>query len=80
VTAKQPAFLASSEPNYPGWKATIDGQPAPILDTNAAFRGVNIPAGQHRVQFVFAPMLFYISLGISSASWIAWIILLKSST
>jgi hypothetical protein len=80
VTAKRPAFLASSEPNYPGWKATIDGRPAPILDTNAAFRGVNVPAGQHRVQFVFAPSLFYISLGISAASWIAWIILLKSST
>jgi hypothetical protein len=74
VIASQPAFLASSEPNYPGWKAMIDGRSAPIYNTNAAFRGLNVPAGRHRVRFVFEPFLFYVSLGISATAWAAWIV------
>jgi len=47
------AYLATSEAHYPGWTATVDGRPAPVYYTNAAFRGVPVPAGRHRVEFRF---------------------------
>ena len=54
----------TSEAYYPGWLAEIDGQPAPIVLTNAAFRGIAIPAGKHRVVMRFAPNI-WIGLGIT---------------
>jgi hypothetical protein len=38
---------------YPGWRATIDGKPAPILRWGGAFQGLDVPAGEHTVCFEF---------------------------
>ncbi len=48
-------MLALHDPYYPGWVAEIDGRPAPILRADVLFRGVEMPAGRHRVVFRFAP-------------------------
>jgi hypothetical protein len=37
----------------------LDGAPARIHRTNYLFRGVVVPAGTHRVTFVFTPRAFY---------------------
>jgi hypothetical protein len=67
-----PTYLASSEVNYPGWKAEIDGQPARLFYTNVAFRGLPVPAGRHVVTMRFAPaLLLWAGLG-SLAGWLAW--------
>jgi hypothetical protein len=40
---------------YPGWEARVDGVRRPILRANLLFRGVEIEAGTHRVEFTFNP-------------------------
>ncbi|MFN2482809.1 MAG: YfhO family protein, partial [Pyrinomonadaceae bacterium] len=55
VRAAADSFLVLSDVNYPGWRASVDGQEARVLQTNYSLRGVRVPAGDHAVEFTFAP-------------------------
>jgi hypothetical protein len=66
--ASRGSLLVLSETNYPGWKAWLDDQPAPIYSTDIALRGVIVPAGAHRVRMEFRPLILPIALGISLAT------------
>jgi hypothetical protein len=63
-----PTFLVLSDVFYPGWQATIDGQPTKIFQTNYVQRGVQVPAGEHRVEYRFEPLSFKLGVGITMAS------------
>lgn len=47
--------LVVSDLFYPGWKVTVDGQPCPLIQANLALRGVVVPPGTHRVEWVYHP-------------------------
>jgi hypothetical protein len=49
----QPGFLVLSEIYYRGWEAWIDGRRAPVEKVNYTLRGLSVPAGEHRIEFVF---------------------------
>ncbi|MBI1765516.1 MAG: YfhO family protein [Acidobacteria bacterium] len=49
----QPGFLVLSEMYYRGWDAFIDGRRVPVERVNYALRGLSVPAGEHRVEFLF---------------------------
>ena len=51
--ADKPAVLVASEVNYPGWQATVDGQPANIYAADYLLRGVVLAAGNHRVEMKY---------------------------
>jgi uncharacterized membrane protein YfhO len=54
--ANTPQFAVFSEVYYDrGWNAYIDNQPASIIKTNYALRGLFIPAGNHEIVFRFEP-------------------------
>ncbi len=78
VETDTPAILVLSDTFYPGWRATVDGQPAPIYPTNAAFRGVLVPPGRHRVEMHFRPRSLMIGAGMATiGGWgciILWLI------
>jgi hypothetical protein len=44
-----------SEIYYPGWTATIDGQPAELGRVDYVLRALNVPAGNHKVELTFQP-------------------------
>jgi len=45
--------LLVSENYYPGWKATVDGKPAPIGRADYTFIGVELPSGARSIQLDF---------------------------
>jgi hypothetical protein len=49
-----PGLLVLADLWDPGWRAWINGKPAPILRTNHALRGVVLPAGFSTVEFRYA--------------------------
>ena len=65
VESPQQAFLVTSEAHYPGWRAFLDGVETPIAMTNAAFRGLPVPAGRHRVEMRFEPAILARSAAVS---------------
>lgn len=56
VDAASAGVLVLHDIAYPGWTATVDGIPTPVLRTNLIFRGVEIPGGHHTVEFSFQPL------------------------
>ncbi|MDX1627138.1 MAG: YfhO family protein [Fulvivirga sp.] len=80
VSTSADAFAVFSEIYYPkGWEATIDGAPVDILRVNYILRGLEIPAGDHEIKFVFAPKAYYIGDKITFASSLALLIVLLGS-
>ena len=41
----------------PNWKVMVDGQPQRLLRCNYLMRGVEVPNGEHTIEFRFAPSL-----------------------
>ena len=55
ASANRPGVLVVLEAYREGWTAKVDGEPAPLLRTNALFRGVALPAGSHLVEMAYLP-------------------------
>ena len=51
----QPGFLVLSDLYYPGWEATVDGEPVPIYEANASVWAVPLDEGTHTAEFRFKP-------------------------
>jgi hypothetical protein len=69
-----------SEIYYPkGWKASIDGKEAPILRADYILRALEIPAGNHTIEFKFEPEAYTVGNKVTMASsWLVLLILLGS--
>jgi hypothetical protein len=55
VSADRNGLLILHDLYYPGWEATVDGVRVPLVKANILFRGVEVPAGSHVVEFKFRP-------------------------
>lgn len=71
VTTPQPALLVLSELSYPGWRLTVDGAAAPLLEANGLLRAVALDAGAHRVEMTYQPASVSAGLLVSLAALLA---------
>ena len=55
VESGRGGIIVFSENYYPGWTATIDGQPTELGRVNYILRALNIAAGKHKVELMFYP-------------------------
>ena len=55
VTSNKGGVIVFSEIYYPGWTATIDGQPAELGRVNYILRALNVKPGTHKVVLDFHP-------------------------
>ncbi len=58
VAAPRPGIVVLHDLFYPGWEAFVDGNKQPVLRANILFRGVEVPAGHHKIAFSFRPLSF----------------------
>lgn len=82
LTVRSPAqgLLVLSEVYYPGWRATVNGQPTGISKVNGLLRGVVVPTGESKVAFWYAPRSVLVGAIISSLTFfgaLAFAIVLK---
>jgi uncharacterized membrane protein YfhO len=58
-------YLILLDTFYPGWLATVDGQPTPIYRANYIGRAVFLPAGEHTVHFQYHPLSFRLGVWVT---------------
>ena len=58
VQTPSDGYLVLTDAWYPGWHVYVDGQEAPLLRADLIFRAVFLTAGEHTVEFTYAPASF----------------------
>lgn len=66
VTLTDNALLVISQPYAPGWTASVDGQPTPLLHADYAFDGLALTAGTHDVALRYLPAGLLPGLGAAA--------------
>lgn len=73
-------ILLVSDVFYPGWQVYLDGMEGKIYRSDFVFRAVAIPAGKHKVSFLYNPKSFNLGLRVSMFAtmlFIIWLGILK---
>ncbi|HSP95686.1 MAG TPA: YfhO family protein [Candidatus Dormibacteraeota bacterium] len=73
VRAPARGFVHLADQHFPGWEATVNGAPAPILRASYLFRAVEVPAGESVVEFRYRPASLRIGAAISATTVLALI-------
>ncbi len=68
--SRRAALLVVADADYPGWHATVNGAPVPILRTNVLSRGVPLPPGVHEVVLTYRPTNWTRALWVGGAGWL----------
>lgn len=71
INTPENAVLSISLPDYNGWNAEINGEPADIIRAYGGLSAVEIPAGEHQLHLYFAPMSYTIGALMSLLTWIS---------
>jgi hypothetical protein len=74
ATIDAPGYVVLADTWYPGWQATVDGEPAELLKANHAFRAVHVEAGEHRIEMRYRPTSIVVG-GVTSLATLGLLIL-----
>jgi hypothetical protein len=61
-------LLLFSERFIPGWRATLDGDQAPLLQADGILQGVCVPAGDHVIRVSYWPASLSVGAGLSAGA------------
>ena len=75
VRAESPGYLVLSDTWFPGWRATVNEQPAAILRANVLFRAVPVGVGDQVVELRYEPVSVRIGALVSAASLVLGLVL-----
>jgi|GEM_PF-1319424 len=64
-------FVFLSDQYYPGWEATVNDIPTPIMRANYAFRLIRVPAGASTVRFRYRPKSLWLGMWVSVLALVA---------
>jgi hypothetical protein len=64
LEADRPTMVVIRDGYAPGWTATVEGSPAPVLRANGRYRAVAIPAGKSHVVLSYRPASLGRGLGV----------------
>ncbi len=67
VEAAEPALVASGQPAIPGWRLAVGGRDVEPVIVDGAFLGLEVPAGRHAVELVYAPSSWRLGLWSAGA-------------
>lgn len=70
IDAPDNAILSLAQPHYPGWQASLNGQATDIIRAYGGLSAIEIPAGQHRLRLLFAPMSYTVGGLWSLVTWL----------
>jgi len=65
VKTAGPAIIVFRGNGGPGWKAKVDGRPAPVINVNFGGKGVFLPEGASRVEIRYLPASFLLGAAVS---------------
>lgn len=71
VEAETDSILVLSDTYDPGWRVFIEGREEKVLRANYNFRGVAVPGGTSRVEFIYNPFSFKLGIGLTVVGAIA---------
>jgi Bacterial membrane protein YfhO len=71
--ASRAGTLVVTDSWAPGWRASVDGDSAPVSRVDYLFRGVPVAAGTHQVVFEYKPLSWRIGWIVSAVSLLALI-------
>jgi hypothetical protein len=66
--SSEPATVVMTDLYFPGWSVTVDGEPANGYRFEGMFRAVDVPAGQHTIEWSYHPTSVRNGLWISVLS------------
>ncbi len=75
ATLHSPGLVVLAEQFYPGWRLEVSKagegrRTVPIRRANGVMRAAELPAGRHRLTFLFRPRIVYVAAAISAAGWL----------
>ena len=79
ILTPEDKLVVFSEIYYPDWKVFIDGNESELYSANYVLRALVVPKGEHKIEFVFHPELFYTSRKISQVSFLVLIMALVAA-
>jgi hypothetical protein len=72
LRAEDPRLVFFGDRFAPGWRATWNGAPLPILRANAVFMAMALPQGEGRLELAFQPPRFMIGTRVSLVALALW--------